>query len=64
MPEPAKILKNMPRAGLCGNCQHAGRIESDKGSVFVRCELSLVDPNFAKYPRLPVLVCDGYEPRE
>lgn len=61
MPRSAEILKKMPRAGLCGNCRHARLIESDKGSVFVRCELSLVNPDFAKYPRLPVLGCRGYE---
>jgi len=25
------------------------------------CELALVDPRFPKYPRLPVLACDGYK---
>ena len=64
MPEPAQVLKKIPRAGLCGNCQHARLIESDKGSVFVRCELSLVDPNFAKYPGLPVVSCSGFESKE
>jgi hypothetical protein len=29
--------------------------------VFVMCELSFTDSRFAKYPRLPVLACDGYE---
>jgi hypothetical protein len=26
--------------------------------------LSATDPRFSKYPRLPVLHCDGYERRE
>ena len=60
----AEILKKMPGAGLCGSCRHARVIESDKGSVFVRCELSLVDSAFAKYPRLPVLLCVGYQRKE
>jgi hypothetical protein len=64
MPEPAEASKKMPRAGLCEDCHYARRIESDRGSVFIRCELSLVDPNFAKYPGLPVLVCAGYKPTE
>jgi len=51
------------KAGLCADCQYARRIESDRGSVFVRCELSFTDPQFPKYPRLPVLACDGYEPK-
>jgi hypothetical protein len=47
--------------GLCADCQYARRIESDRGSVFFMCELSFQDPRFPKYPRLPVLACDGYE---
>jgi len=27
------------------------------------CERSKTDDRFAKYPRLPVLQCVGYEPR-
>jgi hypothetical protein len=50
-------------AGLCSQCQHARLIESSKGSVFLLCELSKTDPQFSKYPRLPVLTCPGYEPR-
>ena len=46
--------------GLCGNCLNAREIKSDKGSVFILCELSAKDPAFPKYPRLPVLVCVGY----
>jgi hypothetical protein len=51
------------KAGLCAGCRHSRPIESDRGSVFLRCELSLTDPRFPKYPRLPVLVCAGYEPK-
>jgi len=53
-----------PDPGLCRNCQHARRIESDRGSIFFRCELSFEDSRFAKYPRLPVLVCSGYRPSQ
>lgn len=49
--------------GLCATCAHACRIESDRGSIFVRCELSFEDSQFAKYPRLPVLECSGYLPK-
>jgi GrpB-like predicted nucleotidyltransferase (UPF0157 family) len=52
------ISKNA--AGLCADCVHARRIESARGSVFFLCELSLTDPAFAKYPRLPVISCSGY----
>jgi hypothetical protein len=50
-------------AGLCANCVNARRIESDRGSVFIMCQLSFQDSRFAKYPRLPVLNCSGYVPR-
>jgi hypothetical protein len=49
--------------GLCANCQNARRIESDRGSVFVLCELSYTDPGFTKYPALPVIQCSGYQAR-
>jgi hypothetical protein len=50
--------------GLCRDCHYSRRIESDRGSAFFRCELSLEDPRFPKYPRLPVRVCGGYRPAE
>lgn len=49
--------------GLCQNCRHARRIESDRGSIFLQCELSFEDARFPKYPRLPVLICSGYKPK-
>jgi len=53
-----------PDPGLCRDCHYSRRIESDRGSVFFRCDLSLRDPRFPKYPRLPVRECSGYEPAE
>jgi hypothetical protein len=47
--------------GLCADCIHARRIESDRGSVFFLCQLAQTDDRFKKYPRLPVLSCIGYE---
>ena len=47
-------------AGLCAECVHARLLTSDKGSVFIQCELAKADERFAKYPRLPVLSCSGY----
>ncbi len=49
------------RAGLCADCVNARTVESSRSSVFLLCELSRSDPRFAKYPRLPVLSCPGYE---
>ncbi len=47
-------------AGMCEKCEHSRVIRSDKGSVFYRCGLSDSDARFPKYPRLPVIACDGY----
>jgi len=53
-----------PPAGLCSECRHARRIESERGSAFILCQRSFSDASFAKYPRLPVLRCPGYEPNK
>jgi len=52
------------RIGLCETCRHARVIRSDRGSLFYQCRLSLTDPGFSKYPRLPVLACRGFERSE
>lgn len=51
-------------AGLCATCVHAKVVVSDRGSTFLRCLLSANDPRFPKYPRLPVLECSGWKPKE
>src|ERR1700716_2584825 len=51
-------------AGLCTNCRHARRVQSGRGSGFVRGWPALSDARFEKYPRLPVLACAGYEGRD
>jgi len=61
----ARLVSDPPKkveAGLCSECSHARMITSDRGSAFVMCQLSAVDPKFPKYPRLPVLSCPGYSP--
>lgn len=55
----------MPEAGfvgLCADCRHARTVVTPR-SVFWLCELAATDPRYAKYPRLPVLACDGHAPR-
>src|SRR5262249_14138390 len=49
------------RVGLCINCKHMRRLLSERGSTFYMCERGLREPSFAKYPRLPVEECRGYE---
>jgi hypothetical protein len=50
-------------AGLCDSCRYQRIVRNTRGSVFSMCERSQTDERFAKYPRLPVLQCVGYEPR-
>jgi hypothetical protein len=47
--------------GLCATCRQARIVQSARGSTFYLCHRSQVDPHFAKYPRLPMLRCAGYE---
>jgi hypothetical protein len=51
-----------PNPGLCASCEHSRVIETVRGSRFYLCRLSETDPRFPRYPPLPVLRCDGYEP--
>jgi hypothetical protein len=47
--------------GLCARCRHARRLRSERGSAFWLCGRAAADRRFAKYPRLPVRECPGYE---
>jgi hypothetical protein len=51
-----------PAAGLCDSCRHQRLVPNTRGSVFSLCERSRTDPEFPRYPRLPVLRCQGFEP--
>lgn len=53
----------LPDVGLCSQCAHSRRIDSAKGSRFWLCTLSEHDARFPRYPRLPVLRCDGFAAR-
>ena len=48
--------------GLCFTCRNARVVETPR-STFWLCTLSASDPRFAKYPRLPVIACEGYVER-
>ena len=51
-----------PNVGLCSVCVNVRPVENMNGSVFYLCELALVDRRFRKYPPLPVIKCEGFEP--
>ncbi len=58
----APIVPASVNAGLCETCTHVQIVPSSKGSSFVLCRLSEVDPTFRRYPTLPVIACQGYKP--
>jgi GrpB-like predicted nucleotidyltransferase (UPF0157 family) len=60
MKENESVADQRAAPGLCADCTHARGIESARGSRFILCELSFTDLRFIKYPRLPVLACEGY----
>ena len=49
--------------GLCDRCEHQTLITNTRGSTFSRCDLGLRDPDWPKYPRVPVLECPRYRVR-
>ncbi len=51
------------RAGLCDMCVHQQLVRNTRGSQFSLCRRSRTQPEYPKYPRVPVLACPGYEPR-
>lgn len=59
---PSKFVLTHPRSdvGLCPKCKFGQRVDTRKGSVFWLCLRWKTDPEFAKYPELPVLECFGF----
>ncbi len=51
------------KIGLCESCKNVEMTANRRGSRFYLCKLSAHDARFPKYPRLPVLTCEGYEPQ-
>ncbi|HEY4809623.1 MAG TPA: hypothetical protein VIH71_01070 [Solirubrobacteraceae bacterium] len=52
------------RAGLCDTCEHQQLVHNTRGSTFSLCRRSREDPDYPRYPRIPVLECPGYGRRE
>jgi hypothetical protein len=51
------------RFGLCDTCVHQQLVRNTRGSVFSLCRRSRDEPEFPRYPRIPVLECRGHESR-
>ena len=49
--------------GLCDTCVHQQVVRNTRGSVFSLCLRSRTQPEYPKYPRVPVTACAGHEPR-
>jgi hypothetical protein len=49
-----------PSPGLCEGCRH-GRTVRGARSIFWRCARADTEPEFPRYPALPVLRCRGFE---
>ncbi len=49
--------------GRCLNCLYARVVGTRANDRYYLCERSIDDPRYARYPRLPMLTCDGHEHR-
>jgi hypothetical protein len=48
-------------AGLCELCRHQRVVKTTRGSRFSLCRRSETDPDYPRYPPVPVLECKGFE---
>ena len=48
-------------AGLCAGCRHAKRLATKTGAPIFQCARAANEPRYAKFPRLPVSSCVGFE---
>jgi len=58
------VGKPEPPAGQCVRCRFAREQLGAGGHHFWRCSRSDDDPEFSRYPRLPVTACPGFEPED
>jgi hypothetical protein len=50
-------------AGLCTTCRFVRLVSSSRNVTYYRCGRSDDDPAYARFPRLPVVSCPGYQRR-
>jgi hypothetical protein len=58
---PASVVELHQHPGLCARCAHQRLLRSAR-STFLRCGKADEDPRFPRYPRLPVVACEGFRP--
>jgi hypothetical protein len=55
-------LPEKRRVGLCTTCMHGQRIDHPRGGAgYWRCGRSSSNPDYPRFPRLPVVRCPGHE---
>jgi hypothetical protein len=59
-PQRSGQADGFERAGLCATCANAQVVTSSRGSRFLLCRVSVLDPRYPRYPSLPVLECAAY----
>ncbi len=50
--------------GMCGNCRHALVKETHRGTAYLRCGRAAWDDRLVRYPRLPMMECEGFAPQD
>lgn len=60
------MLGAMPATpfGLCDACRHQKVVGNTRGSRFSMCLLGQRDPDWPKYPRMPVTACPRFARRD
>lgn len=48
---------------LCESCRNPREVRTAR-SRFLLCELSGTNADYPKYPPQPVVVCDGFQPKD
>jgi hypothetical protein len=62
MADPTGTMPSAPiGAGLCDSCRHQQVVRNTRGSSFSLCLRSREDPEYPRYPCLPVVSCPGHE---
>ena len=51
-------------SGLCSTCCWVRVQASSRGARFLRCARAETDAAYLRYPPLPVVRCDGFEPTD
>jgi hypothetical protein len=58
--DPAELATLSAEPGLCARCRYL-RLLRGRHRTFVRCARAETDPRFPRYPRLPVIACEGFD---